>query len=54
MRLNENRPVARENVIRDAVAARSGQAGLVVEIGDGVAPDLEAAAGAAPADVRSV
>lgn len=49
----ENVPIARENVTRKAVAAKSRQEGSTVTIEDSVAPASETAAGATLADVRS-
>lgn len=48
---DENVQVARENVPQKAAAGKSGQEGLVVEIGDCLLSALEAAAGATLADV---
>lgn len=54
MRSNENEAVVRKNVTQEAAAARSGQQGSVAVAEDIVAPTSEAAAGATPANVRSV
>lgn len=47
-------PVARENITQEPVAARSGQEGSNAVTDASVAPALEAAASAMPADVRLV
>lgn len=54
VRSDENVPVARGNATEEAVAATSGQEGLAVVIEDSVGPAPEAAAGATPADIKSV
>lgn len=47
-------PAARESTVRETVAPGSEQEGSAVVIEDSVAPVFEIAAGATPADVRTV